>query len=164
MPNSSGYWAAAQVVSKMEHIVRREIEKANHGAFLPTLARHQKIDGQQHSKERPAIGGYVFFHTSGDDYAGIPDIHGVYSVLTNPDGTAARVKPPEMIRMMIQHASGALDETLPARFTKYYRPAPRPSWRTKMRKSRKPRASKRSTPRNFHNSQDGNNQACLAQR
>jgi hypothetical protein len=25
------YWAVAQTVSTMEHIVRREIEKANHG-------------------------------------------------------------------------------------------------------------------------------------
>jgi hypothetical protein len=143
-----GYWAVAQTVSKMEHIVRREIEKTNHGAFLPTCARHQQIDGRQHSKERPVIGGYVFFYTTGRDFAGIPDIHGVYNVLTcapdmdTPDRppSAARVQPKEMVRLMVDHASGEHDETLPPRYTKYYRPQPSSSSR---RKSRKPRASKR---------------------
>lgn len=141
--STEGYWAVAQTVSKMEHIVRREIEKANHGAFLPTRARHWKVDGRQYSKEYPVIGGYVFFMTSGDDYAGIPDIHGVYSVLSNPDGSAKRVHPKEMVRMMLAHASGQEDETLPPRYTKYYRPES-----SARRKSRKPRASKRL--RSFH--------------
>jgi hypothetical protein len=141
-----GYWAAAQVVSKMEHIVRREIEKANHGAFVPTHARHQKIDGRLCSKERPTIGGYVFFYTWGRDFAGISDIHGVYSVLASapdmdtPDrpGSAGRVLPSEMARMMIEHANGKNDETLTPRYTKYYRSPP-----SSRRKSRKPRSSKR---------------------
>lgn len=143
--STQGYWAVAQTVSKMEHIVRREIEKTNHGAFLPTCVRHRKVDGYQCSKERPAIGGYVFFYTAGDDYAGIPDIHGVYDVLKNPDGMAQRVLPREMVRLMVDHASGKHDETLAPRYTKYYRPQPSSSAR---RKSRKPRASKR--VRNVH--------------
>jgi hypothetical protein len=35
-------------------------------------------DDREYAKEYPLIGGYVFFLTEGDDYAGIPDIHGVY--------------------------------------------------------------------------------------
>lgn len=148
-----GYWAVAQTVSKMEHIVRREIEKTNHGAFLPTCVRHRKIDGLQRSNERPMMGGYVFFFTYGRDFAGIADIHGVYNVLASapdmdtPDrpGSAGRVLPSEMVRMMVDHASGKHDETLAPRYTKYYRPPPSSSAR---RKSRKPRASKR--VRNIH--------------
>ena len=139
--STEGYWAVAQTVSKMEHIVRREIEKTNHGTFLPTYTRHWKVDGRDYVKECPRIGGYVFFKTSGDDYAGIPDIHGVYNVLSNPDGSAKRVQSAEMVRLMLRHACGN-SEALPPRYTKYHRPE------TSRRKSRKPRASKRI--RNLH--------------
>lgn len=142
--NVEGYWAVVQCVTKMEHIVRREIEKTNHGAFLPTYARHWKVDGRQYSKEHPVIGGYVFFKTGGRDYAGLPDIHGAYRVLSDAvDGSAIPVAPHEMVRMMVAHASGQHDKTLEAKYTKYYRP---PS--SSRRKSRKPRASKRL--RGFH--------------
>lgn len=128
----TSYWAVAQTVSKMEHIVRREIEKTNHGTFLPTCARFWKVDGREYARERPVIGGYVFFLTDGEDWAGIPDIHGVYRVLPS------RVLDHEMKRMVIGHAAGEHNETIAPRYTRYYR-APE-SYR---RKSRKPRASKR---------------------
>lgn len=128
----TSYWAVAQTVTTMEHIVRREIEKTNHGAFVPTCARFWKVDGREYSKERPVFGGYVFFLTKSDDWAGIPDIHGVYRVLSS------RVLDSEMKRMVVSHAAGEHNETLPPRYTKYYR-APE-GYR---RKSRKPRASKR---------------------
>ena len=136
----TGYWAVAQTVSTMEHIVRREIEKANHGAFVPTYARHAVVDGRRTTKEHPRFVGYVFFHTSGDDYAGIPDIHGVYGVLSTATGKASKVTTAEMTRMMLTHATGEA-ETLPARYTKYYRPLAYISNRRK--NSRKPRTSKR---------------------
>ena len=94
------YWAVAQTVSKMEHLVCRDIEKTHHGAFLPTYARFQMIDGRQHCKERPVFTGYVFFMTAEDDWAGIPDIHGVYRVPFNPNGSAQRVLDSEMKRMV----------------------------------------------------------------
>lgn len=132
------YWAVAQTVSRMEHIVRREIEKANHGAFLPTCVRHRKVDGVQFSNERPVLGGYVFFLTGSEDWAGIPDIHGVYRVLANPNRTAKRVADDEMKRLVLGHACGAHDETMAPRYTKYYRPEP-----TRKRKVRKARPGKR---------------------
>lgn len=135
----TSYWAVAQTVSKMEHIVRREIEKTNHGAFLPTYARHALVDGRRLVKEHPRFTGYVFFYTSGDDYAGIPDIHGVYGVLSSACGKASPVSVEEMHRMVMCHASGD-NETMPARYTKYYRPLAYTSVR---RKSRKPRPGKR---------------------
>lgn len=136
---TGSYWAVAQTVSKMEHIVRREIEKSNHGAFVPTYARHAVVDGRRSTKEHPRFTGYVFFHTSGEDYAGIPDIHGVYNVLSSACGKASPITVDEMKRIVMSHAAGDT-ETLPARYTKYYRPLAYTSVR---RKSRKPRASKR---------------------
>jgi transcription antitermination factor NusG len=131
------HWAVAQTVSKMEHIVRREIEKTNHGTFLPTYARHWKVDDRQYSKECPLIVGYVFFQTSGDDYAGIPDIHGVYRVLSNPSGAAKRVQPTEMARLIVDDGSGKHDHTMEPRYTKYYRPQPVVG--RKSRRRRRPR-------------------------
>lgn len=131
--SKESFWAVAQTVSKMEHVVRRDIEKTNHGAFLPTCARFWKVDGREYSIERPVFGGYVFFLTNGEDWAGIPDIHGVYRVLQS------RVLDHEMKRMVVNHAAGEHNEALPPRYTKYYR---RPE-STSRRNSRKPRRSKR---------------------
>jgi hypothetical protein len=137
---AESYWAVAQTVTKMEHLVRRDIEKTNRGAFLPTCARSGVVDGRPFVRERPLFGGYVFFLTDGDDWAGIPDIHGVYQVLTG------RVSAGEMIRAMVSHAAGDHNETMPARYTKYYRPLA--YIRSASRKSRKPRASKRARSSN----------------
>ncbi len=140
------FWAIAQTVPKMEHIVRREIEKANHGAFLPTCARHWSVDGKQFSKERPLFVGYVFFLTNGEDWAGIRDIHGVYGVPAGPDSEKRdgwkpmRVLPDEMRRIVVDHASGEHVETLPPRFTKYYRP---PTKKAARYRRRRPRPGKR---------------------
>lgn len=136
----TSYWAVAQTVSKMEHIVRRDIEKGGHGAFLPTLARHWKIDGIEYAKEIPVMGGYVFFMTASRDWAGIPDIHGVYRVLSNPNGSAKSVSEAEMARIVIAHASGQHNRTDAPRFTKYYRPD---RVRISRRKNRKPRPGNR---------------------
>jgi transcription antitermination factor NusG len=140
------YWTVAQTVSKMEHIARREIEKTNHGAFIPTFARSQKVDGLENRKEIPLFTGYVFFMTEADDirgeydWAGIPDIHGVYSVPCNPNGKAERVTDKEMLRMFMGHIRGRYNERAPARYTRYYNPDRKASAR---KKSRKPRPGKR---------------------
>ena len=150
----ASYWAVARTISKMEHIVRREIEKMNHGAFLPTVARFCKVDGRDYDKERPLFGGYVFFLTDLDDWAGIPDIHGVYDVLvsTGLDSFGRTIQVPkrvsdaEMARMVISHAAGDHNETMAPRYTKYYRgERPKPPRRSS---SRKPRPGKRI--RNIH--------------
>lgn len=126
----TSYWAVAQTVSNMEHIVRREIEKTNHGAFVPTYARHWKVDGRDYSKERPLLTGYVFFSTQGDDWAGIPDIHGVYNVLTS------RVQADEMKRLMIDHACGEHNVAGQPRYTRYYRAPTKKSVRYNRRRPR----------------------------
>lgn len=131
---TGSFWAVAQTVSKMEHIVRREIEKANHGAFIPTVARHWWVDGHRYTRERPLLTGYVFFLTDGEDWAGIPDIHGVYRVLPS------RVTDGEMKRLVIEHICRDHDETRDPRYTKYYR---RPPIGRSRQKRRRPRPSRR---------------------
>lgn len=128
------FWAAVQTVSKMEHLVRRDLEKTNHGAFLPTIARHWWVDGKRYSKERPLFTGYVFFRTDGKDWAGIPDIHGVYRVLP------CRIADSEMKRLVVGHICRDHDETREPRYTKYYRP---PIIDRRQQKRRRPRRSRR---------------------
>lgn len=140
------YWTVAQTVSKMEHIARREIEKTNHGAFLPTYARSRKVDGHEYCTEIPLFTGYVFFMTEANDarreydWAGIPDIHGVYRVPCNPTGKAQRVTDQEMLRMFFGHIRGAHNERSAPRYTRYYSPDRRS---TPKKSSRKPRPGKR---------------------
>lgn len=140
---TQSYWAVAQTVTKMEHIVRRDIEKTNRSAFLPTRARFWKIDDRDYSKEIPLIGGYVFFRASPHDWDGIEDIHGVYRVLANPDFRGdkkipCRVSDAEMKRLVVEHAAGEHNRTDPPRFTKYYQ---RPT--KKVARYRRPRPGKR---------------------
>lgn len=128
------YWAVAQTVPRMEHLVRRDIEKTNHGAFIPTYAKHWRVDDREYSKEYPLLIGYVFFLTKPDEWAGIPDIHGVYKVLSS------RVLPDEMKRLMVGHASGEHDKIGERKFTRYYRP---PTKKAVRYRRRRPRPGKR---------------------
>lgn len=136
------HWAVAQTVTKMEHLARREIEKTNHGAFLPTYAHHRKVDGRQYSNERPLLSGYVLFRTAPDDWAGIPDIHGIYGVLAGPD-ERGRLKPSpvtdaEMIRLFMGSALNHHNQVDAPRYTKYFR-----GEKPKRKTSRKPRPGNR---------------------
>ena len=159
------YWAVAQTVSKMEHIARREIEKTNHGAFLPTYARSWKVDGHDYRKEVPQFTGYVFFMTEAKDWAGIPDIHGVYRVPANPCGKAQRVKDEEMLRMFFGHVRGAHDETTAPRYTRYYNPDRAPKQKRKGNRRPRPRRSKEArSPRHHPDMQIAVDDALHAQR
>lgn len=137
------HWAVAQTVTTMEHIVRREIEKSERGAFVPTYTRHWKIDGKQYAKEYPLISGYVFFLMQADDWAGIPDMHGVYDVLANADRTAKRVTDIEMARLVLGHAKDIHRRTDLPRYTKYYRPSSNGQFGRKPNRRRRPRPGKK---------------------
>ena len=139
---TQSYWAVAQTVPKMEHLVRREIEKTNRGAFVPTYARVWTVDGKKYVKEHPILGGYVFFLTNADDWAGIPDIHGVYDVLVSPDRSPKRVSEAEMARLVLIHATGAHRVEIAPRYTKYFR-GERPKPTAKRVRARRSRPSKR---------------------
>jgi len=126
------FWAACRTFSGREHVVREEIEKMDRGAFLPTIVRSSITCGKLTVGERAAMPGYVLFRSRADDWPPVNAIDGVVGVLLNGE-RPMRVSPKDMVRLMIDHASGAHDD-----FT--VRVAPPKRGRTK---SRRPRASKR---------------------
>jgi transcription antitermination factor NusG len=87
------------------HRVRPEIEKTNHGTFLPTYARLWSVDGKSWSKERALMPGYLFFLTEPEGWGDVSNVDGVYAVLSN-DSKASRVTDDEMRRMVLDHAMG----------------------------------------------------------
>lgn len=153
MTTESKYWAVAQTVSRMEHIVRRDIEKTGHSAFVPTFAKHWKVDGMDYANERPLFTGYVFFLTERDEWAGIPDIHGVYRVMPGV------VRPAEMVRIIVEHSTGVHDRQEMPRYTRYYQ---KPTKKVARYRRPRPRPGKR--VRVSNNMQQGANHASYAQR
>ena len=128
------YWAVCRTFSFRVHRVMREIEKTNHGTFLPTYARVWSSRGKLSARERVLFPGYLFFQTVGDKWAAVRDVDGVHSVLTHGE-RADEVKPHEMARMVIDHAMRAHDEVSGEGLERVAN--------TKRKKGRRPRASKR---------------------
>lgn len=99
------YWAACQILSHRGHFVRSEMEKTEHGTFLPTYVRVRYVAGKKYVQELPLLTGYLFFMTEGDKWGEVTDINGVCRVLAN--GTnASRVSDDEMHRLVLGHATG----------------------------------------------------------
>lgn len=112
----SEFWAVAQTISGTEHVVRRDIEEAGFGAFVPTYARIWAAEGRMNAREYPLLRGYVFFKTSPDAWSPIASIDGVFGVLATAEGEAKRVSAAEMASLMLAHASGAYNQiTVPPR-------------------------------------------------
>lgn len=129
-------WAAARAMPGREHVIRGEIEKANHGAFLPTYARTWISDGKVSARESALMPGYVFFKTDPEGWGHVSNIDGVQDVLAYSSGVAKRVTDDEMMRLVLGHASGDGDRIeAPIRFE--------PPRRERKKCSRKPRRSRR---------------------
>lgn len=133
------YWAACRTFTGREHVIRAKIEEMGRGAFLPTFVRSWVSGGKMSTVERSAVPGYVFFRSSRDDWPPVRGVDGVIGVLLNGD-RAMRVSPEEMMKLMLDHASGTNDcfdgfISMPARSGR--------------RKSRKPRQSKRARMRSL---------------
>lgn len=99
------YWAACRAFSNRVHWLRREIEKTNHGTFLPTYVRVWASDGKLSMRERALMPGYLFFMTEGDKWGEVKNVEGVFEVLSN-NGRASRVSDSEMQRMVLGHILG----------------------------------------------------------
>lgn len=105
------HWAVCQVLSRRGHLVREEIEKIGHGAFIPTFVKRWYVGGKEFAQELPLFPGYLFFFTEPDKWGGIEKrdesgIEGVFRVLANA-GAASRVTDAEMQRLFVDHATGA---------------------------------------------------------
>lgn len=99
------YWAACQIVSHQAHLIRADIEKANHGTFIPTYVRVKYVKGTKYAQELPLLPGYLFFMTEPDQWSEVANINGVLDVLA--DGLVPRrVTDEEMSRLTLEHAMG----------------------------------------------------------
>lgn len=103
------YWAVCRAFTFRVHRVMPEIEKTNHGTFLPTYARVWSSRGKLSARERVLFPGYLFFQTTPRGWAAVRDVDGVHCVLAQGE-RASRVKDSEMARMMLDHAMRVHDD------------------------------------------------------
>jgi transcription antitermination factor NusG len=99
------YWAVCRAFSNRVHIVRRDIEKTEHGTFLPTFAKVWVSDGKLSCRTRALMPGYLFFVTEPDRWGEVANVDGVFGVLAN-NGRAGRVTDAEMHRLVMGHVLG----------------------------------------------------------
>lgn len=103
------HWAVCQIFSNRANRIRTEVERTNHGTFVPTYARIWHTDGKRSSRERELFPGYLFFLTEGDDWGPVGEVDGVCRVIANA-GKISTVPEKEIIRLVVGHATGEWNE------------------------------------------------------
>lgn len=134
MESENSYWAVCRAYSNRVCWLRPEIEKTNHGTFLPTYVRVWASDGKLSMREKALMPGYLFFLTNEDDWGAVKNVEGVFDVLSN-NGKASRVSDDEMHRMVMGHILGDANDINLDGLERVYNP--------RRRRSRRPRASRR---------------------
>ncbi|MEH2501223.1 transcription antitermination factor NusG [Bradyrhizobium sp. AZCC 1578] len=109
LEDDAPHWAVCRAFSNRVHWLRPEIEKTNHGTFMPTYVRVWSSDGKLSIRERALMPGYLFFMTKPKLWGEVKNVEGVYDVLTN-NGKASKVTPDEMQRMVLGHILGTANE------------------------------------------------------
>lgn len=135
MSDETEYWAVCRAFSNRIRWLRPEIEKTNHGTFMPTYVRVWSSDGKLSIRERALMPGYLFFMTKPKMWGEVKNIEGVYEVLSN-NGKASKVTPEEMHRLVLGHILGDANEVDLAGLERQHA-------RSERKKSRRPRASRR---------------------
>jgi transcription antitermination factor NusG len=103
----TAHWAVCRAYSSRVHIVRSEIEKTEHGTFLPTYAKVRASDGKLFCRERPLMPGYLFFFLPDPKrWTDVKNVYGVFDVISNNEG-ASKVTDLEMHRLVMGHITGA---------------------------------------------------------
>jgi transcription antitermination factor NusG len=129
----TAHWAVCRAYSSRVHIVRSEIEKTEHGTFLPTYAKVRASDGKLFCRERPLMPGYLFFFLPNPRrWTDVKNVYGVFDVISNNEG-ASKVTDQEMHRMVMGHITGAHNDVDVRGLER----------QTRRQSGRKPRASKR---------------------
>jgi len=131
------YWAVCRAFSNRVHWLRPEIEKTNHGTFMPTYVRVWSSDGKLSIREKALMPGYLLFKTKPRLWGEVKNVEGVYDVLSN-NGKASRVTDEEMRRLVLGHILGEANEVdlegLERQFARQ---------KSKRDRARRPRASRR---------------------
>lgn len=99
------HWAACQIFSNQVHAVRADIEREEHGTFLPTFVQIKYVGGKKYAQEVPLFPGYLLFKTEPDKWGAIPEIEGVIDVLAHSN-IASRITDEEMYRLTVESAMG----------------------------------------------------------
>jgi len=129
---NASHWAVCRAYSSRVHIVRSEIEKTEHGTFLPTYAKVRANDGKLFCRERPLMPGYLFFFLPDPGrWTDVKNVYGVFDVISNNEG-ASKVTDLEMHRLVMDHISGTQNDIDISGLE-----------RERRQRGRKPRASKR---------------------
>jgi transcription antitermination factor NusG len=129
---TTAHWAVCRAYSSRVHIVRSEIEKTDHGTFLPTYAKVRASDGKLFCRERPLMPGYLFFFLPNPkSWTDVKNLYGVFDVISN-DERASKVTDLEMHRLVVGHITGEHNDVDISGLERAAR-----------RNGRKPRASKR---------------------
>ena|SRR5579872_5765991 len=126
------YWAACQILSHRGHLVRSDIEKADHGTLLPTFVRVWVKNGARYEKQFPLFPGYLLFQTEPDKWGEVTGVHGVLKVLANC-GNASRITEQEISRILVDDFTGIHNRT----------DAPKETRGRYSRRRRRPRPGKR---------------------
>lgn len=104
-PKAEPYWTACQIISHRGHLIRADVEKADHGTFVPTYVRVKYVKGTKYAQELPLLPGYLIFQTEPDQWSEVANIDGVLDVLA--DGLVPRrITDDEMSRLTLEHAMG----------------------------------------------------------
>jgi transcription antitermination factor NusG len=106
---TTSHWAVCRILSNKVHRVRPDIEKTNHGTFMPTYAKVWAVDGKLCIRERAFMPGYLFFMTEPESWGAVANVDGVFGVLTN-DGKVSRVPDKEMCKLVLGHATRQFDQ------------------------------------------------------
>jgi transcription antitermination factor NusG len=131
---TTAHWAVCRAYSSRVHIVRSEIEKTEHGTFLPTFAKVRANDGKLFCRERPLMPGYLFFFLPDPKrWTDVKNVYGVFDVISNNEG-ASKVTDREMHRLVMGHITGEHNDVDITGLKLETR---------QQRSGRKPRASKR---------------------
>lgn len=131
------HWAVCRAYSHRVHIVRSEIEKTDHGTFLPTYAKVKASDGKLFCRERPLMPGYLFVYLPNPGrWTDVKNVYGVFDMISN-NGGASKVTDAEMHILVMDHILGAQNdinleglERIPA--TRRRNRKPRPSRRARV--------------------------------
>jgi transcription antitermination factor NusG len=104
------HWAVCRTFSNRVRWVRPEIEKTNHGTFMPTYVRVWASDGKLSCRERALMPGYLFFFLPDPDrWSEVKNVEGVFDVISN-NGRASKVTEQEINRLVLGHIRGEYND------------------------------------------------------
>lgn len=153
------YWTACHTQPGAEPKVRKGIEEAGFGTFLPTYAKCWRRGGRVRSREFPLMPGYVLVSIDQTNNDKIGEIH--RELIEGVDYLLGKVSQKEIDRLLNAHVFGAFNVMVVRDVRGRFMPAitqekpkkrrSRPRSVRSVKARRKRRALQRLVPYNTHN-------------